>query len=154
MGARSACCVFRRVRKIAFDARNPHGARHSCAAFFAQMRHGSGALLCSRVCLRFRSFSSEMILVTAVLSPKSTSSFFACLRPSRVASLPLLTAPNRRRAHGARGPPVQAGQGLEPAGRPLTRLGWQKTIETRFCVNRMVTKTDPKRLGGLSKGRS
>jgi hypothetical protein len=34
------------------------------------------------------------------------------------------------------------------AERPLIRLNEHNTIETRFCVNSMVTKTDPKRLGG------
>jgi hypothetical protein len=34
------------------------------------------------------------------------------------------------------------------AKRPLTSLKEQTTIETRFCVTKKVTKTDPRRLGG------
>jgi hypothetical protein len=58
-----------------------------------------------------------------------------------------LTVPIRRPSPRKSAPPVQAGQGQKwsEAKRPLTRLNWQKTIETRFCVNGTGSKTDPKR---------
>jgi hypothetical protein len=37
---------------------------------------------------------------------------------------------------------------MKRSGMPLDTFELAHTIETRFCVNRMVTKTDPKRLGG------
>jgi hypothetical protein len=87
-------------------------------------------------------------LVTAMPVTQSAEQLScACLEPSRDAPLLLLTAPNRRHVTSKERALVQAGQGFKPAGRPLMRLGWHSTIETRLCVNRMVTKTGPTLLG-------